>query len=186
MSTQSPSQSAGSIAPQLDQLLLDDKSQHLVVDRVRDWFHERVEQDRRVCDNCFRTRLDDEEDWFRSHGGNKQRKDDFCVCGVGTGMDSLSREWETAVDSHVPEHRLASMGGTVNRVWDESDPLPLNGERVSFSRLLLSLIDRLRERECVVDEQLARRVGFTLKKQHPSRDREIFASAAFVASETVD
>lgn len=154
-----------------------------------------VEGDPRICSNCFAER-DLEPRHFRSMGGrasgsakiDDQTADIFCTeCHAGTGKASLHRPHAGWVDYSNVVTRLAvpmvqEMGGTVERDWGEENPLPKNGEQISFFRLLQNLRDRIEERGHEVDWERWKSQGSRLKCKHPSEDRASFAK---LVSDTV-
>lgn len=147
-----------------------------------------VEGDPRICSNCFAER-ELEPRHFRSMGGratgsakiDDQTADIFCTeCHAGTGKATLHRPHDDVVDYSNVVTRLAlpivrEMGGTVERDWGDENPLPKNGEQISFFRLLQNLRDRIEERGHEVDWQRWKSHGSRLKCKHPSEDRETFA-----------
>lgn len=83
-----------------------------------DWFHQLLELDRRVCNNCFGTRIPEQDalvdyyEYFRSSGGvatggpeADQEADVFCQrCGSGFGTDDLVVLEAENTDPCTPGH----------------------------------------------------------------------------------
>lgn len=183
----------------------DDGKERIATELQTDWFTRVLEHDLAICNNCFSKR-EESARHFRSSGGavagggarQDATADLFCTtCEAGTGKPGLYRphagewddeneEWTTesgrpAVDysnvhCQLGQRFIDDMAGTVGREWDESNPLPKNGQLVSFHRLVTNIGQRLEEQGYEIDDWDALRdAAVTLKEAYPANDRAIFA-----------
>lgn len=147
------------------------------------WFKQVLEQDLRICNNCFSKR-EDLARHFRSCGGatvgggphDDGTADLFCTnCEAGTGKQPLHREYDH-IDTTITPGLKRECAGTVGRTWSEQEPLPKTGSVVSFARLITNIGQRLEEEGYTINDwdELRDRAE-RLKDLHPNRDRRILA-----------
>ena len=70
---------------------------------------------------------------------------------------------------------ISDMGGTVERDWSKSAPLPKNGKQISLFRNLARLRDRLEDQGYEPEWDRWKDLAEGFKARQPTADRAIFA-----------